>query len=114
MKHALFFLLLFGAALTAEAQLIKTQLALTVRDELGNTVEGASVTLYETEANYNEEKNPVVTGETDKKGVIKFKELQAIAYYVIVKKGDKDNRGAGEQIGKLEANKINKATVIIQ
>lgn len=98
----------------SEAQLIKTQLHLTVRDELGNTVEGATVTLYETEANYKEEKNPVVTGETDKKGVVKFKELKSIAYYVIVRKGDKDNMGGGEQIGKLEANKINKATVIIQ
>lgn len=98
----------------AEAQLIKTSLTLTVRDELGNTVEKATVTLYETEANYTEEKNPVATGETDAKGVVKFKELQPVAYFVIVRKGDLDNAGAGEQIGKLEANKINKATVIIR
>ncbi len=98
----------------AEAQIIKTTLNLTVRDELGNTVEGANVMLYETEANFKEEKNPAATGTTDKKGVVKFKELKAIPYYVIVRKGDKDNMGAGEQIGKLEANKINKATVIIQ
>ena len=97
-----------------EAQIIKTSLTLTVRDELGNTVEGASVALYETEANYTAEKNPVVTGATDKKGVVKFKDLEAISYYVIVRKGDKDNMGGGEQIGKLEANKINKATIIIQ
>lgn len=97
-----------------EAQLIKTSLTLTVRDELGNTVEKATVALYETEANYTEEKNPVATGETDAKGVVKFKELKPVAYFVIVRKGDLDNAGAGEQIGKLEANKINKATVIIR
>jgi len=107
----LFLLLCFSLT---EAQLIKTSLTLTVRDELGNTVEQANVALYETEANYTEEKNPVAVGVTDKKGVVKFKELKSIAYYVIVRKGDLDNQGAGEQIGQLEASKINKATVIIR
>lgn len=107
-------LLLALVAITTGAQLIKTSLTLTVRDELGNTVEGASVALYETEANYTEEKNPVASGTTDAKGVVKMKELKAIPYFVIVRKGDLDNSGAGEQIGKLEANKINKATVIIR
>ncbi|MBL7851333.1 MAG: carboxypeptidase regulatory-like domain-containing protein [Cyclobacteriaceae bacterium] len=107
--------ILLAAALTLSgAQLIKTSLNLTVRDELGNTVQGATVNLYETEANYTEEKNPAATGTTDAKGVVKFKELKAIPYFVIVRKGDLDNAGAGEQIGKLEANKINKATVIIR
>ena len=114
MKTLLSSLLVISALTCAEAQLIKTSLTLTVRDELGNTVEGATVNLYETEANYTEEKNPVATGTTDKKGVLKLKELQPVAYYVIVRKGDLDNAGAGEQIGKLEANKINKATVIIR
>ncbi len=115
MKQLFLIAFLFVASLPiSEAQIIKTQLHLTVRDELGNTVEGATVMLYETEANYKEEKNPAVTGETDKKGVVKFKELKSIAYYVIVRKGDKDNMGGGEQIGKLESSKINKATVIIQ
>lgn len=113
-KIAFVLFCMLGALPSAEAQFIKTTLNLTVRDELGNTVEGATVTLYETEANYKEEKNPVIVGDTDKKGVVKFKELQPIAYYVIVRKGDLDNAGAGEQIGKLEANKINKATVIIR
>jgi hypothetical protein len=114
MKTFLTAFVLLASVACAEAQLIKTSLTLTVRDELGNTVAKATVALYETEANYTEEKNPVATGETDNKGVVKFKELQAIPYYVIVRKGDLDNAGAGEQIGKLEANKINKATVIIR
>lgn len=107
-------LLLLATILVAEAQIIKTSLNLTIRDELGNIVEGATVTLFETQADYNEEKNPVVTASTDKKGVVKFKDLKAISYYVIVRKDDKDNSGAGEQVGQLEANRINKATIIIR
>lgn len=107
-------LLLLALFVMTGAQLIKTSLTITVRDELGNTVEKVSVTLYENEADYTAEKNPAVTGETDAKGVVKFKELKAIAYFVIARKDDKDNAGGGERIGKLDANKINKVTIVIQ
>jgi hypothetical protein len=95
-------------------QLIKTQLTITVRNELGNLEEGAKVQLFLTEADYKTEKNVAAEGVTDKKGILKLKELKAISYYVIVRKDDKDNSGGGEQTGKLEANKINKVTIIIQ
>jgi len=101
-------LLMFGF------QIIKTQLSLTVRNELGNTESGVTVQLYETEEDYNAEKNPAAEGVTDEKGIVKFKELKAIAYYVLARKDDKDNSGGGEQTGKLEANRINKSTVVIQ
>jgi hypothetical protein len=95
-------------------QIIKTTLTVTVRDELGNIVEGAKVQLFENEADYTAEKNVAAEGVTDKKGILKMKELKAISYYVIVRKGDKDNSGGGEQVGKLEEKKINKVTIIIQ
>ena len=95
-------------------QLIKTQLTISVRNELGNTEEGVTVQLFETEEDYKEEKNKAAEGVTDKKGNIKFKELKATSYYVIARKDDKDNSGGGEQTGKLEANRINKVTIIIQ
>ena len=95
-------------------QLIKTSLNITVRDELGNIVEGAKVQLFENEADYTAEKNVVAEGATDKKGVVKLKELKSIPYYVIVRKEDKDNSGGGEQVTKLDENKINKVTIIIQ
>ncbi len=113
-KFLLFFIFAASFVSVTEAQIIKTSLTLTIRDELGNVVEGASVALFENEPDFNSEKNPVAQGVTDKKGVVKFKELKAISYYVISRKGDKDNMGGGEQIGQLEANKFNKATVIIQ
>lgn len=95
-------------------QLIKTQLSVTVRDELGNIVEGATVQLFETEQDYTREENIVAEGITDKNGNLKLKELKAIAYYVIVRKEDKDNSGGGERTAKLEAKRINKVTIVIQ
>lgn len=95
-------------------QIIKTQLTLTVRNELGNTEAGVTVQLYETEEDYKAEQNAVATGTTDAKGVVKFKELKAVSYFILARKDDKDNFGGGEQTGKLEANRINKATVVIQ
>lgn len=95
-------------------QLVKTTLVVTVRDELGNTVEGASVQLFEKQEDYTAEKNVAAQGVTDKKGILKLKDLKAIAYYVIVRKDDKDNSGGGEQIGKLEDQKVAKVTIVIQ
>ena len=59
---------------------------------------------------------PVVASEgvTDKKGILKLKDLKAMSYFVIVRKDDKDNSGGGERTGKLEAKKINKVTIVIQ
>lgn len=94
--------------------LIKTQLVITVRNELGNIEEGVAVQLYETEDDYKAEKNAVAEGYTDKKGVVKFKELKPIEYFLLARKDDKDNFGGGEKTGKLEDGKINKVTVIIQ
>lgn len=95
-------------------QLIKTSLNVTVRDETGNTVEGATVQLFETEEDYNSEKNVAAQGVTDKKGYVKLKDLKSMPYFVIVRKDDKDNAGGGEKTEKLEAKKINKVTIVIQ
>lgn len=115
MKPAFRLLFITSLLLAASGfQIIKTTLAVTVRDELGNTVEGARVQLFEKEEDYTTEKNVAAEGVTDKKGALKLKDLKAIAYYVIVRKDDKDNAGGGEQTGKLEAKKINKVTIVIQ
>ena len=95
-------------------QIIKTTMHLTVRDEVGNTVEGATVQLFETEEDYTAEKNVAVEGTTDAKGILKLKDIKAISYFVIVRKEDKDNSGGGERTGKLEGKRINKVTIVIQ
>lgn len=109
----IFFSLSLLIALSA-FQIIKTQLAVTIRDELGNTVEGVDVILFENEEDYNAEKNSVAQGVTDAKGIVKLRELKSMSYYVIARKDDKDNSGGGEQTGKLEPNRINKVTIVIQ
>lgn len=115
MRTAVRILFVFGLVATlASFQLIKTSLNITVRDEVGNTVEGATVQLFEKEEDYTSEKNVAVEGVTDSKGYLKFKELKPISYFVIVRKDDKDNSGGGERTGKLEEKKINKVTVVIQ
>lgn len=95
-------------------QLIKTTLNLTVRDEVGNTVEGATVQLFEKEEDYTAEKNVAAEGVTDAKGILKLKDLKAMSYFIIVRKDDKDNSGGGERTGKLEEKRINKVTIVIQ
>jgi hypothetical protein len=100
--------------LTLQFQIIKTQMNVTIRNELGNTEDGVTVQLYETEDDYKAEKNAAAEGLTDEKGVAKFKDLKAISYFVLAKKGDKNNFGGGEQTGKLEAKRINKVTIVIE
>jgi hypothetical protein len=93
MKRLKYLAILTILALAASGfQLIKTSLNITVRDGLGNTVEGA----------------------TDEKGIVKFKDLKDIAYFVLAEKDDLNNFGGGEKTGKLEAKRINKVTVVIQ
>lgn len=93
---------------------IKTQIVITVRNDLGNLEEGVKVQLYEKEEDYKAEQNVTFEGYTDAKGVVKFKEVKPITYFLLARKDDKDNFGGGEQTGKLEENRINKITVIIQ
>lgn len=95
-------------------QILKTSLNVTVLDELGNPVVDAKIQLFEKEIDYKEEKNVALEGYTDKKGVMKFKDIKAMSYYVIVRKDDKDNSEGGEQTGKLESGRINKVNIIIQ
>jgi uncharacterized protein (DUF2141 family) len=113
-KFAYTLVALLFFTILSHAQIIKTSLTVTVRDELGNTAGDVSVKLFENETDYNAEKNPSAEGTTDAKGVVKFKDLKAIPYFVLARKGDKDNAGGGEKTGKLEDKKFNKVTIVIQ
>ncbi|MEO1099231.1 MAG: carboxypeptidase regulatory-like domain-containing protein [Bacteroidota bacterium] len=117
MKTRLFsvFCLATVLVLSSGSQVFKTSIKITVIDELGNIVEGAAVQLYGTEEDYRNEINPVTDkGITDKKGQIKFKELESKVYFVNVWKDDKNNIGAGVQTAKLEEGKLNKVNIVIE
>lgn len=96
-------------------QILNTSVKINIRNELGNIEEGVAVQLFGSEEDYRNETNPVTEiSYTDKKGNVKFKELESKVYFVNAKKGDKDNVGAGVQMQKLEEGKMNKVTIIIE
>lgn len=96
-------------------QLLKTNLKITVRNDLGNLEEGVSVQLFSSEEDYREEKDPVTEILlTDDKGVVKFKDLEPKVYFVNAEKDDKNNIGAGVATQKLDEGKTNKVTIIIE
>jgi hypothetical protein len=108
------FLMSLGALTPSVDQIFNTKLKITVIDELGNPVSGAKVTIFKNKFDYNAEKNPVRETEiSNNKGQVTFKKIDPVAYYVLAKKGDMDNAGAGEIITELKKNKINKANVVI-
>ncbi|MEQ8925837.1 MAG: carboxypeptidase regulatory-like domain-containing protein [Fulvivirga sp.] len=113
--------IIFGILAIASAfaftniQVFDTSIKINVRNELGNIEEGVSVQLYGSEEDYRKEQNPVTeVAITDKKGNVKFKDLEAKIYFVNAKKGDKNNVGAGVKTDMLEAGKLNKVTIIIE
>nr|WKN37849.1 carboxypeptidase regulatory-like domain-containing protein [Tunicatimonas sp. TK19036] len=96
-------------------QFLKTSLQVTVRDNIGNVVEGAEVQLFTSKEDYQKETNPV--GEkvyTDDKGRAKYIGLDARDYFVNVEKGDLNNFGAGIKTDSLVEKRMNKVTIIIE
>ncbi len=104
-----------AAHITSQAQIFKTQLRITVIDDLGNIQEGATVKLFTSEKDFKAEKNPILpeTKLTNKKGIIIFKEIEAREYWVLAEKGDKNNWGGGIKTDPLMEKKVNKINIVI-
>jgi hypothetical protein len=114
MKSKIAALFVFALILCSfTAQMIPTSLKITVRNDLGAIEGDVKVTLYANKEDYEKSANPVAGGKTDSKGMVYFQHLTALNYYISAEKGDKNNFGAGEKIDNLEANKVNKVTIII-
>lgn len=120
MKNTLFFTFIvlstvFTFGFTSEFQVISTGMRITVLSRLGNPVENAKVTVYETRDDYDNEENAVAgPAFTDAKGRVTFKNLDEKQYFVQVIKGDENNYGDAEQTGKLIKGKLNKFNIVIQ
>jgi hypothetical protein len=109
----LVFILLSSFAI--ESQRSQTILRITVRDDLGNLVQNAMVTLYASEDDYRNMENPVAeSGYTNQKGIVIFRDLQPVPYFVDVQKDDLSNEGAGVRVKRLDRGKSNRVTIIIQ
>ncbi|MEM9338738.1 MAG: carboxypeptidase regulatory-like domain-containing protein [Bacteroidota bacterium] len=108
-------LLLFQPPAPSSAeQLLPTKLRITVIDGLGNFVEDASVSIYETEEDYKASENAVALLRTDAKGRVTFKNLKTISYYIEAKLDDKNNNGEGVLTGELLEGRINKVNTVIE
>ena len=112
MKKALSILFVL-ILITSFASYLKTNLTITVIDELGNAVADADIKIYSNRENWEKEENPILQGTSDEKGIAKFKDLSQLTIYILVRKDDKDNTGGGEMT-KLEDGKFNKIRVVIQ
>ncbi len=99
---------------TIASQDAKTKLLVTVIDDRGNNVEGASIIIYSSIEDYENSQNILIKGETDKKGRFQFKGLESKPYFLEVKKDNKKNDGQGIQTGLLSEGKINKVMVVIR
>ncbi|MDN4166955.1 carboxypeptidase regulatory-like domain-containing protein [Cytophagales bacterium LB-30] len=114
-KYTILLFPLLFTTLVLGHQLIKTSLKFTVRDTLGNLVEGASVRLYATLEDYQKEINPVnEEAITNAKGEVIIRELESKAYFVWVEKEEMNNMGLANQTDTLQAYRLNKLTIIIE
>jgi hypothetical protein len=117
MKKIVLFSVAAAFLLTAftTVQIFTTSLKITVLNELGNAEEDVEVQLYSTDEDYRNEENPVTDiALTNKRGKVKFKDLDPAVYYIMARKGDKNNWGAGVQTDSLQERKLNKVTLIIE
>lgn len=102
-------------SLTSRHQVISTGMRITVLSRLGNPVENAKVTVFETREDYENEENAIAgPAFTDAKGRVTFKNLDEKQYFVQAVKGDDSNYGDAEQTGKLIKGKLNKFNIVIQ
>lgn len=110
-----FFIISTTSFVSAELSLLPTGMRITVLSRLGNVVENAKVTVYETRDDYDNEENAIAGPSfTDAKGRVTFKNLEEKEYFVQVLKGNESNYGDAEQTGKLIKGKVNKFNIVIQ
>lgn len=92
-----------------------TKLEITIKDELGNLVSGASVKLYASQTDWANKTNQVgSTLFTDATGIVTFSSLSAIKYYWFAEKDCKNNyNGGATTTNNLTSGVTNKVTPII-
>ncbi len=92
-----------------------TTLELNLKDEFGNPVSGASVKLYSSITDWNNETNQIgSTLTSDANGKVTFNNLSNISYYYLAEKDCENNvNGSNTTSTPLTANVNNVATVIL-
>jgi hypothetical protein len=92
-----------------------TSLRINVKDGVGNNVSGATVKLYTSKTNFENQTNQVgATVVTDANGNATLSDLNAIQYYWFIEKDCKNNFNGGiTSTNPLSANTINNITIIL-
>ncbi len=92
----------------------KTSLKITVSDDLGNKVSGASVAIYETLADLQDDLHRIGSSVTNVNGEVTFTDLKAIKYYWFAEKGCKNNAfGSAVTVNSITANITNTTTTVL-
>lgn len=94
-------------------QVIRTQLRVTILDDLGNVRPGAKVSLYKTTKDFNDNKRAYGPIEADEKGRAIFFSVENGPFYLEAVDGDYSNDFGGQLTDTLQEGKINKLNVII-
>lgn len=99
----------------SKAQLFsKAKLEVMVIDGLGNPVEGAKVSLYSSQDDYQSSQNAVQTGTTDAKGKVVFKKLDTISFFIDARTKELNNDGRGVQTDVLVKMKKSKVNIVVE
>jgi hypothetical protein len=111
MKYFLIYLL--ALTLTSFTVGSGAKMRITVVDENNSVVSGAQVQVFATFKNYEDESNPVATGETNAKGFVQFKGLKEQKYYVLIKKGSMNNHSSSNETDVLHLKGKNRFEIMI-
>ncbi len=107
-------ILLVGSRPVEDDQLLPTKLRVTVINGQGNLVEGATVSLYNSEEDFLASTDPLKLDRTDAKGRVTFKGVEPRSYYIEARKGEMNNDGRSSKTSNLQEGKLNKVNVVIE
>ena len=92
-----------------------TDLQITVVNELGERISGASVILYRLKTDYLNNINSIDSTTTNRSGQVEFKDLNTINYYFHIEKTPATNEFTEQKtIAPLTKNMLNTVTVLIE
>jgi hypothetical protein len=112
---ALIGLMTINSCKKEEVKPTPTSLEVTLKDNLGNKISGASVKLYSSQTNWNNGANQVGTTQfSDASGKVKFNDLSNIKYFWFAEKDCQNNVNGGiTTTSALTANVNNTVDVIL-
>jgi hypothetical protein len=91
----------------------ETTLELTIRNSNGNAIEGATVDLFESENDFWNDRNKLVTRITGRTGKVQFTNLMEKRYYCYAEYGCENNINGGFITDIMKPNRINEDNIIL-